>query len=253
MADLMTTQEKARKKKEAERKEELDAFNGSGNLGHDASRARADMAKDTKKSQELAAKDYREKAMDYARADMAKQTKKSHCRGRAVDHARKRKPEKKGAVTPSRKTNVKQKNPAPKAKTQGERKVPVASDAHGCRHSGLLELLPIDRKYLQAFVKEGGWLYKTPCLDCAKDEGGDKRVLDVSDLLKVKGRGELGVCCNCGPVGHNMIQEEEPLWKQQWTCKMVLCMDCLSKRKKGMAGINSRGATRSRKQKNLDW
>ncbi len=95
-------------------------------------------------------------------------------------------------------------------------------------------------------------LYKTPCLDCAKDEGGgDKRLLDVSDLLKVKGRGELGVYCNCGPVGHNMIQEEEPLRKQQWACKMVLCMCCLSKRKTGMGGTNSRAA-RSRTQKNLD-
>jgi hypothetical protein len=36
MANLMTPQEEARERKEAENKKELDAFKGSGNLAQDA-------------------------------------------------------------------------------------------------------------------------------------------------------------------------------------------------------------------------
>lgn len=170
--------------------------------------------------------------------------------------AKKRKPEDKETAAPPTKRPVKQKKHALKVKAnkkdenpQGMRKAPVACDKQGCDHSGLLDLLPLDRKRLQACVKKGGWLCKAPCCDCANDEGGgDKRVLDVSDALKVKGKGELGVCCNCGPVGHNVVEEEEPVRKRQWTCTMVLCPRCVSKRKAAMGGTDSR---RSRKPKQV--
>ena len=235
MANLICAQEAARKKKEAAKKKELDALNGRGNLAEGASAGRADVAKDIKKTHELAIKEFRRGAMDYAR---------------------KRKSEKNGPATPpnnkTKKIKTAQKAKAPKknAPKQGGRKVPVPGDMHGCGHSGLLELLPLERKYLQTYVKEGGWLYKTPCYDCAKSEGGGKKpVLDVSDLLNGKGMGELGVYCNCGPVGHNMDEDEEPIRKQQWACNMVLCMDCFNRRKTGMGGTNGEGK-RTRRQKN---
>jgi hypothetical protein len=135
---------------------------------------------------------------------------------------------------------------------QGTRKVPEAGDKHGCSHSGLLALLPLERKYLQTGVKVGGWLHETPCFDCEKNEGGgDNRVLDVADLLNVKGRGGLGVCCNCGPVGHNMMHEEEPGRKEQWACNMVFCMDCFNSRNTRM-GDASDGGKRTRRKKGKD-
>jgi len=139
------------------------------------------------------------------------------------------------------------------AKThQGERKVPVPSDKHGCEHSGLLELLPIDRRYLQTYVRVGGWLYRTPCKDCgAKEEDGShKRVMDVSTLLDLKGKREIGYYCNCGPVGHKMDGEEEPVWKQQWTCTMILCMECYDSRKISMG---DEGGKRTRHRKRMDY
>lgn len=182
----------------------------------------------------------------------------------ATDPTRKRKPDKPGtAQTPGneskkqKETVLKEKQNEMPAKTkgankppQGGRKVPVASDKHGCDHSGLLELLALERKYLQTFVKMGGWLYQTPCHDCAKNEaGGDKRVLEVSSLLLLKGKQELGVYCNCGPVGHKMVQEDEPVRKQQWACNMVLCMDCFNRRKTGMGDT---GGKRTRREIKMD-
>jgi hypothetical protein len=73
---------------------------------------------------------------------------------------------------------------------QGTRKVPEAGVECGCSHSGLLALPPLERKHLQTNVKVGGWLHETPCFDCEKNEGGgNNRVLDVADLLNVKGGG----------------------------------------------------------------
>jgi hypothetical protein len=199
-----------------ERKDELDAFNGSGNLGHDASRARANLAKDTKKSQELAAKDYREKA---------------------VDHARKRKPDKEGAATPSRKKTTKE----PKKKTQkreerpqGERKVPVASDAHGCDHSGLLELLPLERKYLQAYVNSMLGLRKerrrrqasAGCVRLAEGKGRARRLLQLRACgTQHDSRGgtsaEAAVGLQNGSL-HVLPQQTENRngWHQQSGCKV---------------------------------
>ena len=67
---------------------------------------------------------------------------------------------------------------APKAKAaaieatpKGERKVPKVGDSHGCIHSGLLELLPLERKYLQTYMNERGWLDEATCFNCNKNEG----------------------------------------------------------------------------------
>jgi hypothetical protein len=55
-------------------------------------------------------------------------------------------------------------------KRKGERKIPKATDEHGCAHTGLLGLIALPKKYLKAYVKAGGWLYKKPCRDCAEKE-----------------------------------------------------------------------------------
>jgi hypothetical protein len=70
-------------------------------------------------------------------------------------------------------------------------------------------------------------------------------VLDVSSLLKLKGRTEVGYYCNCGPMGHIMNEEEQPSNKKWWTCNMVLCMPCYDGRKLTMGG----GGTLKRKRK----
>jgi hypothetical protein len=234
----MFTQEEAREKKEAAKKKQLEALKGTGNLTQQAVAAQVQTAKDIEKRQKLVVKNLHKGATDTS----------------------KRKPDKPTAQTPGNKskkqkeTVLKEKlkeRPAKKKRlnkaAQGERKVPVATDKHGCEHSGLLELLALERKYLQTFVKMGGWLYQTPCHDCAKNEdGGDERVLEVSSLLTLKGKQELGVYCNCGPVGHKMVQEDEPVRKQQWACNMVLCMDCFNRRKTEMGDT---GGKRTRREK----
>jgi hypothetical protein len=65
--------------------------------------------------------------------------------------------------------------------------------------------------YLEAYVKVGGWLYKKPCKDCAEKEGAgtEQQVLDVSTLLGLKGRKDVGYYCNSGPAGHRMGEEAE--------------------------------------------
>jgi hypothetical protein len=77
---------------------------------------------------------------------------------------------------------------------QGKRKAPEPGDKHGCNHHSLLELLPLPKAYLEAYVKVGGWLYKKPCKDCAEREGdGTEQVLDMSTLLGLKGRKDVGI------------------------------------------------------------
>lgn len=134
------------------------------------------------------------------------------------------------------------------SKPQGGRKVPVASDEHGCRHNGLLELKPLPKAYLEAYVKVGGWLHQMPCRDCAKMESGktSKQVLDVACLLNLKGKCDVGYYCNSGATGHKMDDDLE--WKQQWTCSMVLCMTCYTKRK----SLMGEGNKRTRRKKVLD-
>jgi hypothetical protein len=149
-----------------------------------------------------------------------------------------RPPSKNRPESTTKQPDQKSKTPKPKTVTndpQGERKVPIPSDSHGCAHSGLLELLSIDKKHLRAHVKVGGWLHDAPCKDCA---------LGVSCLLTGRGTREVGFCCNCGPVGHKMVTEKEPARKQQWTCDMILCMDCFNKRKLGMGDSSKRSSRR---------
>ena len=125
---------------------------------------------------------------------------------------------------------------------QGKRKAPEAGDKHGCNHNGLLELLPLPKAYLEAYVKVGGWLYKKPCKDCAEREGdGTEQVLDVSTLLGLKGRKDVGYYCNSGPAGHRMGEDAE--WRHQWTCDMALCMDCYAHR------LTSMGSSKRTRQK----
>ena len=234
----MTKQEAGRKKKESEKKEQLDARSGKGNLAQDALAAQADARNEVKKGHEDAAKQLRKNVKDFNR-----------------DNGRKA-----GATKdPEQPSKKKKKVSAPKAKQagieatlQGEREVPEAGDSHGCDHSGLLELLPLERKCLQTCVKERGWLDKVPCFDCNKNKGekNQDRVLNVAELLRLKGKQVLGVCCNCGPVGHKMVAEVEPTRKTQWSCDVVLCLECFEIRKKEMG--DAVGPKRTRRTKKLN-
>jgi hypothetical protein len=116
------------------------------------------------------------------------------------------------------------------APLQGKRKVPEATDTHGCSHYGVRDLKALPKDYLESYVKVGGWLHKKPCKDCAtREENGREKVLDVSTLLNLKGnRDAVGYYCNSGPTGHTMGEEEE--WRHQWTCDMVLCRECYGDR-----------------------
>jgi len=116
------------------------------------------------------------------------------------------------------------------APLQGKRKVPEATDKHGCSHYGVRDLKALPKDYLESYVKVGGWLHKKPCKDCAtREENGRERVLDVSTLLNLKiNKDAVGYYCNSGPAGHTMGEEEE--WRHQWTCDMVLCRDCYGDR-----------------------
>ena len=234
-------QEETRKKREAAKKKEIEESDAKRNLAVNSVAAQAQVAKETERSMKLA-------------------VKKFHQPGAPA--AKKRKTGSDETAPPSsgscqkKKAKVRKAKPARKDATpQGERKLPKASDTHGCGHSGLLELLPLERKYLQTHVKAGGWLHETPCTDCAKNEGGgNNRVLDVSVLLNLKGRAdsELGVCCNCGPVGHRMVEEEEPVRKQLWACNLVLCKGCFDRRKIGMGDTTDGGGKRTRRKKQLE-
>jgi hypothetical protein len=93
-------------------------------------------------------------------------------------------------------------------------------------------------------VKVGGWLYRKPCKDCAgKERDKKEQVLDVSTLLGLKGRKDVGYYCNSGPAGHRMGDEAE--WRHKWTCDMVLCLDCYAQR---LTSMGSSKRTRRRNQ-----
>jgi hypothetical protein len=133
--------------------------------------------------------------------------------------------------------DVRKKRAAAATVPQGERKVPEASDNHGCVHHGLLDLLALPKDYLRGYVREGEWLHGKPCKDCAlKNSGCQDRVMDISSLLKVKGRGAVGYYCNCGPTGHKMDEVKEPIYKRQFECEMVLCMPCYLERQQTREG-----------------
>ena len=235
----MTDQEAGRRKRENEKKKKLDAGKGKGTLAQDAMAAQADILIKVKKSQEDAAKQFRKNVKDFATDNKRKP-------GTAKAPKQPSKKKKKEKI-------VKEKPARIEATHQGERRVPKPTDDHGCNHSGLLELLPLERKYLQTYVKEGGWLDKVPCFDCNKKEGeiNNDRVLNVAELLQLKGKQVLGVYCNCGPIGHKMVAEEEPLRKTQWSCDMVLCFDCFDRRKKEIGDADRPKRTRRTKQNDL--
>jgi hypothetical protein len=43
-----------------------------------------------------------------------------------------------------------------KAKPQGERSIPEATDTHGCKHKRLMELKVLPSDYLMGYMKKGG-------------------------------------------------------------------------------------------------
>ena len=141
-------------------------------------------------------------------------------------------------------TKAKQSQPT----QQGGWKVPKASDTHGCQHTGLRDLVVLDKDYLTSFVKRDGWLYNKPCIDCAEMENDDtnngKRILNMATLLE-KGNRVIGYYCNCGPTGHKM-KHDDPT-KQDYACDLVLCQECFntreSKRSASTSGRRTRGAT----------
>ncbi len=90
-------------------------------------------------------------------------------------------------------------------------------------------------------MKEGGWLWNVQCKDCARTGGNgdnDGTTLDLSRLIPKNGKKDVGYYCNCGPTGHEML-EEHP-YKKIYICDLVLCMGCYDKRKEGMGQTSRR-------------
>jgi hypothetical protein len=131
---------------------------------------------------------------------------------------------------------------------QGRRKVPTAGDDCGCKHHGLRELDPCEKGWIAAYVKVGAWLYRKPCIDCAArcndtDETRE-RVLDASVLLLVR-EPIVAYICNCGPIGHKMM--ERGAGGVEYQCDMMLCLPCYSER--GSKMEEGAGSKRRRRQK----
>ena len=135
---------------------------------------------------------------------------------------------------------------------QGLRKVPIATDEHGCAHSGVRDLVVLQKNYLVKYVKVGGWLHERPCKGCAEDKtvmGDRDRVMAMSSLLGTKGTNNgVGFICNCGPVGHGM-EEGNPA-KGDYTCDMALCMACYTSRME-VADSSSDGNRRTRRKRKM--
>ncbi len=127
---------------------------GNGSLAQEAVAARANIEKELKKSLVLAAKQHRQEATDFAKKRTSAGTGGLQQRSKVA---------KKKPTRARKETTAQQEQPK-----QGERTVRAPRDDDGCGHTGLLGLLPLERKHLQTCVKEGGWLYATPCYDCAK-------------------------------------------------------------------------------------
>ena len=135
--------------------------------------------------------------------------------------------------------------PPPPQTQQGCREVPTAKDPYGCKHSGLRDLICMERTDLAFMVKDNGWLSNRPCKDCVSTEPGssemDTRILDMKMLLK-KGNRAFGWFCNCGQTGHKMAPDDPD--KPKYTCDLVLCHNCFEKRESKRAGSTSGGRTR---------
>ncbi len=128
-----------------------------------------------------------------------------------------------------------------KGKQQVGRTIPEATDKHGCKHKGLLDLKVLPSDYLSNYMKEGGWLWNVQCKDCAKrddSEENDGTEMGLSGLMPKKGKKDVGYYCNCGPTGHDM--EDEHPYKEIYTCDLVLCMGCYDKRKERMGRTSRR-------------
>jgi hypothetical protein len=136
--------------------------------------------------------------------------------------------------------------------TKGQRKMPVACDKYGCKHSGITELKELSRTYLKAYVKKDGWLYKTPCKDCASrpESEAENKVMEMATVLdkREEPNDDMARYCNFGPVAHSMKQGEE--FKKGFACSMILCKGCFRKRLEmndGNEGETSRRRSRRRK------
>lgn len=156
-------------------------------------------------------------------------------------------PETKGASNRvgKQKENRPKKAPVP----QGRRKVPTAGDEHGCKHRGLRELDPCNKRWIASYVKTGAWLYNKSCVDCTAKSKGDKKgedglVLDAAVLLHVKDS-NVAFICNCGPIGHKMMEGEEG--RDDYQCDLMLCVPCYSDRESKMD--QDGGSKRKRRRK----
>jgi hypothetical protein len=132
---------------------------------------------------------------------------------------------------------------------QGRHKIPTPGDDQGCKHRGLSELCPCDKRWLRAYVKEGAWLHKKPCVDCAARESteeGEERVLDASVLLQQKA-GIVAFICNCGPTGHKMKDGDEG--KLEYQCNLMLCVPCYNIRQSNSEG----GGGRKRRRRDTSY
>ena len=210
-------------------------MNEERNLSEQAGGARLALLKEIETSHKLGVRNTHQRTADTRK-------RKGETKAPSVEAKKTRTQKMPGVVTPTPKKRKEHEAP------QGLRKVPVKGDDYGCDHSGLWEMVRLEKEYLKAFVKQGGWLHETPCLDCAKnEEGKTDPVLDMSSLLELKGRREFGYYCNCGPVGHKMTSEDDSSQKLQWTCNMVLCMPCFSKRQ-ALMDEATQGTRRGRKR-----
>jgi hypothetical protein len=230
-----------RDKKEVAKRQELLLKGGSNEITQEAADARAKETKKVDHSQKMLMK----KKQREARPDAPSKTKPSKT---------KKNDKKKNAVVattalPDKATGTTQRKKQKLAEPQGVRKIPEPGDKHGCKHHGLLELIALPKTYLKAYMADGGWLHNKPCKDCAENKGNqEERVLDVSTLLKLKGKNDVGYYCNSGPTGHKMDMDDEK--KKHFTCDTILCMACYDRRKATMESDG--GATRTRRKKRRD-
>jgi hypothetical protein len=222
------------------KRKELLLKGGSNEITQEAADARAKETKKVDHSQKMLMK----RKQKVARTDAPSKTKPSKT---------KKNDKKKNAVVttalPDKATGTTQRKKQKLAEPQGVRKIPEPGDKHGCKHHGLLELIALPKTYLKAYMADGGWLHNKPCKDCAENKSNqEERVLDVSTLMKLKGKNDVGYYCNSGPTGHKMDTDDEK--KKHFTCDTILCMACYDRRKATMESDG--GATRTRRKKRRD-
>jgi hypothetical protein len=221
---------KEKEVKETARTEEL-SKRGTGEMNQEDT---AKATEEKKKMQSLLKDTMKKKLLEKTSEEKAGQQQEQVKIGKIKKKGKKRKPNNKEKNKEKEaKTNKATTGNKRKTRPQGEQVIPAATDAHGCSHKGLLELKILPSDYLKSYMREGGWLWKVPCKDCAKrKEGGGHNNRDKSDLLGLmpkKEKRDVGYYCSCGPTGHDMA-DEHPL-KAMYTCDLVLCMGCYDSRK----------------------